>query len=171
MSSRRSSGNVAVVIGTSAGLPSTSKPNLVARARLRQMRSVARFRAVLINQARGLLGTPSRGHRSAAIANASCAAVWPGRGPIPRGRPDRASLPIHLRGADLDGAAIACCRHAGGHLDGRVEVVGLQDEPAATASFMPTNGPSVVRVLPPSTRTVVAFSGRAIGSPGVTPCV
>ena len=52
----------------------TSRPNLVARTRSRRMRSVARFRAVLINQARGLLGTPSRGHRSAAIANTSCAA-------------------------------------------------------------------------------------------------
>ena len=40
-----------------------------------------------------------------------------------------------------------------------------------TASFMPTNGPSVVRVLLPSTRTVVAFWGRPIGSPGVTPGV
>src|SRR5260370_42308067 len=73
MSSRRSSGKVVVFIGTSARLPATSRPNLVARARSRRMRSVARFRAVLINQARGLLGTPSRGHRSAAIANASCA--------------------------------------------------------------------------------------------------
>src|SRR6266567_3857708 len=35
-----------------------------------------------------------------------------------------------------------------------------------TASFIPTYGPSVVRVSPPSTRTVVAFSGRPIGSPG-----
>ena len=31
------------------------------------MRSVARFRAVVISQARGLLGTPSRGQRSAAM--------------------------------------------------------------------------------------------------------
>src|SRR5215469_9392140 len=52
MSSRRSSGNVVVFIGTSAQLPATSKPSLVARARSRRMRSVARFRAVLINHAR-----------------------------------------------------------------------------------------------------------------------
>jgi hypothetical protein len=64
---------VVVFIGTSALLPATSRPNLVARARSRRIRSVAPFRAVLISQARGLLGTPSRGHRSAAIANASCA--------------------------------------------------------------------------------------------------
>ncbi|MBT2227909.1 hypothetical protein [Nonomuraea sp. NEAU-A123] len=44
------------------------------------------------------------------------------------------------------------------------------DQPP-TASFIPTNGPSVVKVLPSSTRTVVAFSGRPIGSPGVTPGV
>jgi hypothetical protein len=35
------------------------------------MRSIARFRAVVTSQARGLLGVPSRGHRSAAAANAS----------------------------------------------------------------------------------------------------
>src|SRR5262245_34794864 len=74
MSSRRSSGNVVVFIGTSARLPATSRPNLAARVRSRRMRSVAWFRAVVINQARGLRGTPSRGHRSAAMANASCAA-------------------------------------------------------------------------------------------------
>ena len=34
-------------------------------------------------------------------------------------------------GSDLDGATIACRWDAGGHLDGRVEVVGLEDEPAA----------------------------------------
>ena len=56
--------------------PARHPPNddLVARARSRRMRSVARFRAVLISQARGWLGMPSRGHRSAAMANASCAA-------------------------------------------------------------------------------------------------
>src|SRR5258708_34544639 len=71
MRSRRSSGKVVVFIGPSARLPTTSRPNLVARARSRGMASVAGFRAVLINQARGLLGTPSLGHRSAATANAS----------------------------------------------------------------------------------------------------
>src|SRR3974390_1936715 len=40
-----------------------------------------------------------------------------------------------------------------------------------TASFMPTNGPSVVRVFPPSTRTVVASSGNPRGGPGLTPGV
>jgi len=38
---------------------------------------------------------------------------------------------MRLRGADLDGATIARGGDAGGHLDSRVEVVGLQDEPAA----------------------------------------
>jgi hypothetical protein len=73
MSSRRSSGNVVACIGTSALLPATSRAYFVVRARSRRMRSVARFRAVVISQACGLLGTPSRGHRSAAIVNASCA--------------------------------------------------------------------------------------------------
>ena len=35
---------------------------------------MARFRAVEINQPTGLSGSPSRGQRAAAIANASCAA-------------------------------------------------------------------------------------------------
>jgi hypothetical protein len=35
------------------------------------MRSIARFRAVVVSQAPGLAGVPSRGQRSAAIANAS----------------------------------------------------------------------------------------------------
>src|SRR5438270_13591695 len=38
------------------------------------MRSTARLRAVVISQAVGLAGIPSRGQRSAAVANASCAA-------------------------------------------------------------------------------------------------
>src|SRR5215472_18583386 len=73
MSSRRSSGKVVVVIGTSARSPATSRPNLAASARSRRMRSVAWLRAAVISQARGLLGAPSRGQRSAAMANASCA--------------------------------------------------------------------------------------------------
>jgi hypothetical protein len=35
------------------------------------MRSIARLRAVVMSQARGFAGSPSRGQRSAAIANAS----------------------------------------------------------------------------------------------------
>ena len=39
------------------------------------------------------------------------------------------------------------------------------------ASLTATNGPSVVSVLPSSTRTVVAASGGASSVPGVTPGV
>ena len=39
----------------------------------RRSRSSARLRAVVVSQAPGLRGTPSRGHRSSARANASCA--------------------------------------------------------------------------------------------------
>ena len=39
------------------------------------------------------------------------------------------------------------------------------------ASLSSTNGPSVVSVLPSSTRTVVAVSGSPIRTPGVTPGV
>lgn len=38
------------------------------------MRLIARLRAVVTNQAPGFAGAPLRGHRSAAIAKASCAA-------------------------------------------------------------------------------------------------
>ena len=39
------------------------------------------------------------------------------------------------------------------------------------ASLSSANGPSVVSVLPSDTRTVVAISGAASPSPGVTPGV
>jgi hypothetical protein len=42
-----------------------------ASVRSRRIRSIARLRAVVISQARGLVGRPSRGQRSAALANAS----------------------------------------------------------------------------------------------------
>ena len=41
-----------------------------ASVRSGRMRSIARLRAVVISQARGLAGVPSRGQRSAAIASA-----------------------------------------------------------------------------------------------------
>jgi len=44
---------------------------LAASVRLRRMRSIARLRAVAISHALGLAGVPSRGQRSAAVANAS----------------------------------------------------------------------------------------------------
>src|SRR6185503_20207920 len=112
-----------------------------------------RFRAVVISHARALVGMPSRGHRSAAMANASCAASS-ARSKSPR-KPIRVArtrphssrktcssvltpwLPIHLRGTDLDGATIAGGRDAGGHLDGRVEVVRLEDEQAADGLLHP----------------------------------
>ena len=40
----------------------------------RRIRSIARFRAVVTIQAPGVRGTPSRGQRSSAVANASCTA-------------------------------------------------------------------------------------------------
>ena len=44
---------------------------LAASVRSLRIRSIARFRAVVVSQAPGLAGSPSRGQRSAAIANAS----------------------------------------------------------------------------------------------------
>ena len=39
------------------------------------------------------------------------------------------------------------------------------------ASLISANGPSVIRVLPSCTRTVLAVSGSASARPGVTPGV
>ena len=59
--------------GISSSVASGTSSSLVfsARVRLRRIRSMARLRAVVTSQARGLSGVPSRGQRSAAIANAS----------------------------------------------------------------------------------------------------
>jgi hypothetical protein len=79
--------------------------------------------------------------------------------------------PIPFGRAYLDGAAQAGRRDLCGQLDGRVEVVGLEEVVAADRSLSSTKGPPVVSVLPSCTRTVVAFSGSPSGRPGVTPGV
>src|SRR5579875_1269612 len=101
------------------------------------MRSVARFasrpRQPTARVARHAVTWPPVGGDGERLGRSG----WPGRGPTPRERPVQASLPIHLRGADLDGTAIARRWDASGHLDGRVEIVGLQDEPAADSLLHP----------------------------------
>jgi len=70
-SSNRSSGIVVSSTSSSMVFGTSSKRSLAASVRSRRMRSIARLRAVVTSQARGLVGVPSRGQRSAAIANAS----------------------------------------------------------------------------------------------------
>ena len=70
-SSSRSSGIVVSSISSSMASGTSSRRSFDASVRSRRMRSIARLRAVVTSQARGLAGMPSRGHRSAAIANAS----------------------------------------------------------------------------------------------------
>ena len=71
ISSRRSSG-IAVSSTVSSTASGTSSWRVFsASVRSRRMRSIARLRAVVTSHARGLAGVPSRGHRSAAAANAS----------------------------------------------------------------------------------------------------
>src|SRR5947208_184752 len=53
----------------------------------------------------------------------------PGRGPIPRGRPARGSLPVHLRGSNLDGTTEAGRWHSGSDFDGRIEIIRLEHKP------------------------------------------
>ena len=57
------------VSSTASG--TSSRRVFSASVRSRRMRSIARFRAVVTSHARGFAGVPSRGHRSAAAANAS----------------------------------------------------------------------------------------------------
>jgi hypothetical protein len=73
-SSSRSSGNGVSSIGSSAASGTSSRRVFSTSVRSRRRRSMARLRAVVISHVAGLEGTPSRGQRSAAIANASCAA-------------------------------------------------------------------------------------------------
>ena len=70
-SSSRSSGIVVSSISSSVATGTSSSRVLAASVRSRRTRSTARLRAVATSQARGLAGFPSRGQRSAAIANAS----------------------------------------------------------------------------------------------------
>jgi hypothetical protein len=49
----------------------SSSFDFAASVLLRRMRSIAWFLPVVMSQARGFAGVPSRGHRSAATANAS----------------------------------------------------------------------------------------------------
>ena len=76
-SSSRSSGK-SVVCSAGSTVTSTScsasARSLSVPVRSRRMRSTARLRAVVVSQARGWVGTPSRGQRSAAVAKASWAA-------------------------------------------------------------------------------------------------
>ena len=74
ISSSRSSGKLAgsgTVASDSAVSSRASSFVFAASTRWRRIWSMARFRAVEISQPTGLPGSPSRGQRSAAIANAS----------------------------------------------------------------------------------------------------
>ena len=71
ISSSRSSGNVVSSISSSTASGTSSRRVFSASVRSRRRRSIARLRAVIVSQAPGLGGVPSRGQRSAATANAS----------------------------------------------------------------------------------------------------
>ena len=66
--------NAVSAAGSSCVTGTSSSRVFAASARSRRMRSIARLRAVVTSHARGLAGAPSRGQRSAAAVNASCAA-------------------------------------------------------------------------------------------------
>src|SRR5580700_1053302 len=72
-------------------------------------------------------------------SNATGSRSWPRSGTAPRTRPGCCRqvamrllpkrLPVHLGGSNFDGATVARCWDTGSHLYGRIEVVGLKDEP------------------------------------------
>ena len=71
ISSSRSSGKLVSSITSSTASGTSSRRVFSASTRSRRRRSIARLRAVIVSQAPGLGGVPSRGQRSAAAANAS----------------------------------------------------------------------------------------------------
>jgi hypothetical protein len=71
ISSSRSSSIPSCSISFSLASGTPSRRVFSARLRSRRIRSIARLRAVVTSQARGLSGMPSRGQRSAAIVKAS----------------------------------------------------------------------------------------------------
>ena len=171
MSSRRSSGKVVLFTSSSTSPRARRAGRLSRRGSARG--GCGRWLGCApssSSQARGLSGTPSRGQRSAAIANASCAASS-ARSKSPR-------KPIRVARTRPHSSRKTCSRVVPVHLEGRISTAppmraagtraatsiaasrssaSRMNQPP-TASFMPTNGPSVVSVLPSSTRTVVAFS-------------
>src|SRR5256885_2068079 len=149
-SSSRSSGNVVVSSNDTwsgsdmaSAAAASSRPAFAASVRSRRMRSIARLRAVVTSHAPGLRGLPSRGQRSAATANASCAASSArSKSPrkpmrVARTRPHSSrktcsisALALHDR-PYLYGAPGARRGNARGQLDRGVEVVGLVEVVAA----------------------------------------
>src|SRR5256886_3086958 len=148
-SSSRSSGNVVVSSNdtwsgsAASAAAASSRPVFAASVRSRRMWSIARLRAVVTSHAPGLRGVPSRGQRSAATANASCAASSArSKSPrkpmrVARTRPHSSrktcsisALALHDR-PYLYGAPGARRGNARGQLDRGVEVVGLVEVVAA----------------------------------------
>src|SRR5262245_60309536 len=143
MSSSRSSGKFVPAISSSTVSWRSSRRSFAASVRSRRIRSIARLRAVVTSQARGLAGVPSRGQRSAATVKASCADSS-ARSKSPR-NPTRAAInrPHSSRkicsmgvlalndGAHLDRTTHASGGDPGREVDRSVEVVRLVDEVAA----------------------------------------
>src|SRR5687768_6829111 len=112
----------------------------------RRMRSMARLRAVVTTQAPGVCGSPSRGQRSRAVANASCtASSASSRSPrtrvrMPTARPHSSRktrstsccMPSLLQNrSDLDCSGGTRCRDERCEPDRLVEVGKLREEDAA----------------------------------------
>ena len=175
ISSSRSSGNVAVSSIVSSDWSRSSRSScsvFAASVRSRRMRSIARLRAVVISQPVGLAGTPSRGQRSAAIANASCAASSASSMSPQRADERRQhAAPVlakdllkHRRAAPRGPAAprsrpvarSSCSSSAMARAPSRFSASTTMKPPRK--SLLSTKGPSVSSVLPRSRRTVVADS-------------
>src|SRR5262245_23499445 len=160
MSSSRSSGKFVPAISSSTVSWRSSRRSFAASVRSRRIRSIARLRAVVTSQARGLAGVPSRGQRSAAAVKASCADSsarsksprYPTRAAITRPHSSRKTCSIGVLAVNdrthLDRTTHAGGRYPGRKLDRGVEVVRLVDE-IATQGFLRLDERAVCRPRPP----------------------
>ena len=167
ISSSRSSGNRVVVHLVLHGLGHVEQPVFAASVCSRRIRSIARLRAVVTSQAPGLAGRPVArpalgGDRERLLGGllgeveVAEEADQGGEDAAPLVAEDLLeSSALHQR-PDLDRAAQAGGRDPRRQLDRGVEVVGLEQVVAAERLLRLGERPSVVSVLPSSTRTVVA---------------
>ena len=131
-------------VGSSSASAATSASSSALPSRSRRSRSIARLRATVVSHAPGRRGTPSRGQRRSASANASCAhSSARSQSPVrlirvatiaapllaERRRRPRVVRPASLRPRTVAPRSIpyAGDRVLGGHLDRLVEVGALED--------------------------------------------
>ena len=181
-SSRRSSGKVVVVHRVLHRLGDLEQARASRRSvRSRRMRSIARLRAVVTSQAPGLVGhavaRPALGGDRERLLRGFLGEVEVAEEADQRGE-DAAPLVAEglvedryhsTTGRTSIAPPMLAAGILRGHLDGGVEVVGLEEEVAADRLLVSANGPSVVE----RPAVLHAHGGGGVGRlhrrPGVTP--